>query len=113
MKTVVKIALGVLIAGVLLIGGCIALIGTSIDQGFKDVEKDRQAKAVSQSQIKDIKRGSSRRSVQRKLGKPENVQESNDESGRVVYLYYPVNGGEELDQWQLVFEGNKLTAKNR
>ena len=114
MRTVVKIALGIILAGVVLIAGCAVLFGAFVSEVDKGVREEGQKNAISRSDAARVKKGMSRREVVEILGKPRDTQTSEDELGKTTYLYYNVKGGGgALNQWQFVFENGKLRAKNR
>jgi len=115
MKTVLKIALGVILGLTVLIVGCSALLGSAVD----DVEKDSQKNAKTVQEIRKAHLGDTRADIERRLGKPASTQESTSTSDRPnddigdAYIYYPVKGGGILDRWQLVFDGDKLITRNK
>lgn len=118
MKTVFKVVLGVLIGGLLLIGGCVALIGGAANEVDKELDKEQNENAITNDQARSVKLGTTRAEVEQKFGKPESTQESENEGlGADTCIYYNVKGGEVLDQWQFCFGGNgnqgKLRNKNR
>lgn len=72
MKTVLKVALGVILAAVVLIGGCAALIGAGIE-GAKD-ESDKTA--ITVEQYGSAKTGSSTRDqIEADFGTPKSSQD--------------------------------------
>lgn len=66
MKTVFKIVLGILIASIVLIGGCAVLIGGAANQAQKDSDKH----AISLAQYEAIHHGQSKSAVIAKFGEP-------------------------------------------
>jgi anionic cell wall polymer biosynthesis LytR-Cps2A-Psr (LCP) family protein len=113
MGTVVKVALGVLLALVVVIAGCGLVFGAFVNEVDKGVKKETQKGALSRADAAKAKKGMTKRQVTRILGKPRDTQESDDELGREEYLYYNVKGGDALTSWQFVFRKGKLAAKNR
>lgn len=118
MKTVFKVILGVVIGGLVLIVGCSALIGGAANEAGKQLDKDQNKNAITNSQGRSVKLGTTRQEVERKFGKPKSDQESANEGlGEDTCIYYNLKGGELLDQWQFCFQGKgmqgKLTTKNR
>jgi hypothetical protein len=115
MKTVLKVALGVILGLTVLIVGCSALFSSAVDE----VEKDSQKNAKTVQEIRKAHLGDTRADIESRLGKPASTQESTSTSDRPddgigdSYIYYPVKGGEILDTWQLVFDGDKLIARNK
>lgn len=71
MKTIFKIALGIVLGCVVLIAGCTALLGAGLDEAQK--ESDRTA--ITPAQYQSIKTGQSRESVESKLGEPQSRDE--------------------------------------
>jgi len=115
MGTVVKIFLGITLAGVVLLVGCFALVGYSIDEGFKEVEREQSRNAISNREARAVKIGTSKDAVIEKLGEPRDTQEGENEGlGQDSCIYYNLRGGEVLDSWQFCFDSNdRLTARNR
>lgn len=75
MKTVIKIVAGILIASVLLIGGCVAIIGAGVDEA----QKQSDLTAITPAEYQSIKTGMKRSTVEAKLGKPESRDEFSTE----------------------------------
>lgn len=72
MKTVLKVMLGILLACVVLIGGCAALFGAAVD----DVQKDSDKTAITVQQYGSAKVGTSTRDeIESEFGEPQ----SNDD----------------------------------
>ncbi len=115
MKTVVKIFLGVVLAGVVLIVGCFAIVGYGIDEGVKEVERDQNRNAISNREARRVKIRTSKEDVIAKLGEPRNTQEGENEGlGQDSCIYYNLRGGEVLDSWQFCFDSrDRLTSRNR
>lgn len=118
MKTVFKVVLGVLIAGLLLVGGCVALIGGAANEASKEIDKEQNENAITNNQARGVKLGTARAEVERKFGPPKSDQESENAGvGSDSCIYYNIKDGEVLDQWQFCFGGKgkqgKLTGKNR
>jgi hypothetical protein len=115
MRTVVKIFLGVMLAGVVLIVGCFALVGYGLDEGVKEVERDQNRNAISNREARRVKIGTAKGDVIAKLGEPRDTQEGENEGlGQDSCIYYNLRGGEVLDSWQFCFDSrDRLTARNR
>ena len=79
MRTVVKIFLGVMLAGVVLIVGCFALVGYGLDEGVKEVERDQNRNAISNREARRVKIGTAKEDVIAKLGEPRDTQEGENE----------------------------------
>lgn len=72
MKTVLKVMLGILLAGVVLIAGCAILIGSAVD----DVQEDSDKTAITVEEYGSAKVGTATRSqLEAEFGEPQ----SNDE----------------------------------
>jgi outer membrane protein assembly factor BamE (lipoprotein component of BamABCDE complex) len=111
MKTVLKIALGILLAGVVLIGGCTALIAGAAN----DPEVKKSVAALDdmtgandgqyRAKIKRVELGMTQDEVVAIMGKPRDKQRMESEFGTDVSLYY--------GSWQLNFTDGVLDSKNR
>jgi uncharacterized protein HemX len=117
-STVLKVMLGVVLGGLLLIGGCVALIGGAANEAEKELDKEQNENAITNKQARSVKLGTTRAEVEQEFGPPKSDQESTNEGlGDDTCIYYNVKGGEILDQWQFCFEGSgqsgKLRSKNR
>jgi len=113
--TVVKIVLGIVLGGLVLIVGCFALVGYSVDEGFKEVDRQQNRNSISNREARSVKLGTAKGAVIRKLGDPRDTQEGENEGlGQDSCIYYNLRGGEVLDSWQFCFNSqDKLTSKNR
>jgi SmpA / OmlA family len=117
-KTVVKVALGILLGFTILTAGCAALVGVAandpevkksvqqLDGAAKDLddmagENDASYKA----KMRQVTLGMSKADVRALLGKPRDKQVMRTEYGRDDTWYY--------GSWQLSFENGSLTSKNR
>jgi hypothetical protein len=116
MKTVCKIATGVLVASLILIGGCVALIGAGVDEAQKESDKT----AITPAQYQSIKTGTKRSTVEAKLGEPQSRNEFSteieglgDEPIGSECIYYGKQG-EMLSLYQFCFDINtgKLESKS-
>ena len=68
MSTVLKIVLGILIAAVLLIGGCVALIGVGLEGVDEEFDKQQAESAISNGAARAIENGTSKSDVIEELG---------------------------------------------
>jgi len=75
MKTVVKVTLGILLAFVILIGGCVALIGGAANE----VQEDSDRTAITRDQYRQVKTGDRRSEVEALLGEPSSADEFSTE----------------------------------
>jgi outer membrane protein assembly factor BamE (lipoprotein component of BamABCDE complex) len=118
MKMVIKITLGILLACVVLVGGCTALIAGAADdpevkksvaqlekagEDLDDMtgENDHNYRA----KMRQVELGMSKSDVRGLLGKPRDVQVMRSDYGRSDTWYY--------GSWQLSFENGVLDGKNR
>lgn len=110
MKTVLKVALGIILGLTVLIVGCAVIVGVGVNDAVDKVDKDNQKTAVTQAQIDRIKPGKSRASVERLLGKPaaDDIQTSVTSDGKDVTVYYPVKNGNLLDRYQINYGTNGI-----
>lgn len=110
MKLVVKIALGVILAVVLLIAGCTALLSAGVSEAQSESDKT----AITRAEYEAVKKGSSRAEVEATLGKPSDVQESEIQSLGETYssdcIYYNQEG-ELTSLYQFCFDNDKLSSK--
>jgi hypothetical protein len=114
MKTMLKIAGGIILAFVLLIAGCTALIGV----GANEVQKESNEHAITRAQYRAIKSGMTRAQVEAKLGEPANDQDMNvsveelSVASNTQCIYY--NEKDEIvSMYQFCFDNGKLNSKAR
>ncbi len=116
MKTIGKIVAGILIASVLLIGGCVAIIGAGVDEA----QKQSDLTAITPAEYQSIKTGTPRSTVEAKLGTPQSRDEFSteieglgDEPIGQTCVYYGKEG-ELLGIYQFCFDINtdRLEAKS-
>lgn len=115
MKTMLKVALGIVLGVVILIVGCGLLISSGVD----DAEEERDATAISRQQFRSVKTGTPRREVIDKFGQPSDRQTFENEieglgSSRGSCIYYNEKGQELFEgaTFQLCFENGRLQSKN-
>ena len=117
MKTVLKVAAGIVLGLTVLIVGCSALVATGIDEA----EDERQEKGITASQFRGIPQGTTEGAVRTELGEPEDAQEFEQNipqldtgTRRSSCIYYPEKGEELFEgrSFQFCFDGGKLTSKN-
>lgn len=78
MKTVLKIALGIILAVTILIVGCAALIGTSVNKAVKDVQKESDKTSITQAEYQSVKvgaDGNTRDRIVSRFGEPQSQQD--------------------------------------
>ena len=119
MKLMLKIAGGIIIALVVLVAGCTALLAG----GANEVQKESDKTAITPSEYRSIKTGMTRSAVVSKLGKPADQQEM-DSAGITVEgtgvsadgldldcIYYNQDGELLGSMYQFCFESGKLESK--
>lgn len=112
MKSFMKITLAIVLAGCLLIGGCVALIGTSADKAIKDTQAESDKTGITMTQYRSIKLGTLRTDVRRILVVPPESKDSTEISDyRSECLYYN-RKGHLLSIFQFCFEHHKLVSKS-
>jgi len=110
MGTVLKVMLGLLLAFVVLIVGCVALFGSAAEE----VTREQQENAITDAQARGLPLGTRRRAVIERFGRPASTQESESEGlGRSGCIYYNRADGEFGENWQFCFEQGRLRSKNR
>ena len=57
MKTVLKIALGIILAFTVLIVGCVAIIGAGVDEAVDEVQKESDKTSITQAEYQSVKVG--------------------------------------------------------
>lgn len=111
--TFTKVVLGTVLGGMLLVGGCAAVIGA----GLSSEETD----GITRAQFDGVAQGASQSSIEADLGEPEDSQEFEtqipefqDAPSTSSCIYYPEKGKPILegDSFQLCFDDGKLTSKN-
>lgn len=115
MKTVLKVTLGILLACVILIGGCAALIGGAADE----VQEESDRTAISREQYRQVRTGDTKAEVEAALGEPASADEYSteidglDEPVGSSCIYYG-REGELLSLYQFCFDVNtdRLESKS-
>ena len=118
MKTIVKIALGILLGAILLIGGCAVLLGAGANEAVKEIDRQQQANSITQQQYRSTKTGTTQKTIEKRFGEPSDAQEFEtdipelDAKSKSSCVYYNRRGGEIGDIYQFCFDEGKLTSKN-
>jgi hypothetical protein len=111
--TFLKVVLGVVIGGTVLIGGCAALIAGGLES--------EQKKGITRAEFDSISQRTTQSEIEEKFGQPENAQdfetqipELQDQPSRSSCIYYPEKGRKILEgqSFQLCFDDGRLTSKN-
>lgn len=112
MKTMCKIAGGVLIALTVFIGGCVALLGAGVEEAQNESDKT----AITQEQYESVGKDDTLDSVKADFGEPEDRQDTElslDEeaekylgegAGGMTCIYYN-REGELASVYQFCFDG--------
>jgi len=118
-RTALKVFAAVCAAGLVLIGGCTALVVGGASEVAKQLDAEQRAHAISKATFDSLSIGMSEEEVIAAAGKePENRQEFesegflDDEPQSSSCIYYNRAGGEFGDVFQLCFDDGKLRAKN-
>ena len=115
MKTVLKVTLGILLACVILIGGCAALISGAADE----VQEENDRTATTREQYREVRTGDTKAEVEAKLGDPSSADEFSteieglDKPVRSSCIYYG-RKGELIAGYQFCFDVNtdRLDSKS-
>jgi hypothetical protein len=116
-RTFLKVMLGVIIGGCVLIGGCFALLAG----GVNEADKEQKKQGITLTQFRSISQGTSEGDIKDQLGKPEDAQEFEDAGvpgvtgkSKSSCIYYPEKGKGigEGHSFQFCFDNGKLTGKN-
>lgn len=113
MKTICKVATAIIVAALVLIGGCAALIGAGVDEAQKQNDKT----AITAAEFSTIGKGDTLASVKAEFGAPSDAQTyetdlSSDErellgtkAGGFDCIYYGREGSL-ADFFQICFDGD-------
>jgi hypothetical protein len=118
MGTVVKVALGVLLALTVLIVGCVALIGAGADEVVDEMDRQQRANSITLEQYRSVETGIGESELEERFGEPADAQEFEseipeiDEQSTGSCVYYNRRGGEVGDVFQFCFDDGRLTSKN-
>jgi hypothetical protein len=111
------VTLAVLLGGALLIGGCVGIIGS----GVEEAQREHNKKGITQSEFDSIQQGTTQQDVERQLGHPkdsrefeQNIPELQDQPLRSSCIYYPEKNRPLFkgQSFQFCFDERKLTSKN-
>jgi hypothetical protein len=92
---------------IIVIVALMALIGSAMNQ----VEQDAKANAISKTEFQSIDLGDRINDVRDEFGEPSSKQITHAAGTKTVFLYYPVDNDQLLDEYQLTFENGHLTGK--
>lgn len=111
--TLLKVTLGVVLGGTILVGGCVALVAG----GLSSKETD----GITRAQFDSIAQGTDQGEIEDQYGKPRDSQdfenqipELQDQPSKSSCIYYPEKGKPVLEgqSFQLCFDEGKLSSKN-
>lgn len=113
MKTILKIVVAGIILMVLFIGGCTALVGGVASEVGKEMDKEQAKHAITKQEFKSLEMGLTLSEVKEKFGNPdpEMTQKYKADGMKDTTVYYNVEGGDIMDQYQLSFTDGALSAK--
>lgn len=113
MKKFILIVGAVLTAIVIFSIAAIAMLGSAVDTAITETEKEMQEGAITQKQFRGIPNGVSIQEVINTLGEPDDRQTTRTKGVRSDCIYYPVAGGEMLENYQFCFTNGRLDSKSR
>jgi hypothetical protein len=111
--TFLKVVLGVVIGGTVLIAGCGAIIGAGLNA--------KETSGITRAEFDSISQGTAQSAIEDRYGKPEDSQqfeqqipELQSQPSTSSCIYYAEKGKEILDgqSFQLCFDEANLTSKN-
>ena len=110
---------GIVVAMILLCGGCTALFVVSVDKAVTDLNAEQERHAITPAQFDAVAIGTSQADVIASLGKePEDTQEFvsegvlDESEVSSSCIYYNKAGGEFGDLYQFCFDEGGLRSKN-
>lgn len=117
---VLKILLGLVLLGVLLVGGCTALLAGGVNEAVNSFNEEQAKSAISQETFDSIEIGATRTEVDAAVAPatPQDAQEFTqegvleEENISSSCIYFNREGGEFGDIFQFCFDGELLTSKN-
>lgn len=120
MKLMFKIVGSILIAFVLMLGGCAVLIGGAVNEVDKSVQKTTSSNAkhaMSEKTFKQVKtdRATPYERFVKRHGEPdpEMTQEQHVDGTELLTIYYHIEGGGLMDMYQFSFTDGKLDGKGK
>lgn len=115
--TVWKVMLGVVLGGLVLIVGCVAVLGSAVNEA----DKEQREQGITIEQFRSVGAGTSQEEVEATLGPPEDAQEFEQnipeldiQNERSSCIYYPEKGKGigEGRSFQFCFDNGRLRGKN-
>lgn len=117
-STFLRVLAAFLIVIVLLIAGCVALIGVGANEVADELDRQQNENAITQQEFRSIELGTAQDDVEERFGPPADSQEFEsegiitEEPANSSCIYYNREGGQFGDIFQLCFDESQLTAKN-
>lgn len=118
-RTLLKVFLGLSLAGLVFVVGCTVLLASAANEVGKQLDAEQAAHAITKAQFDEVNLGWAESHVTRSLGKePENRQDFEStgvidkEPANSSCIYYNKTGGTFGDTFQLCFSEGKLESKN-
>lgn len=118
-RTILKIFIGLCLAGLVFVIGCAALVGTAVNDAVNNLNAEQEKSAITRAQFKQLHLGMTEKQVKKQLGKkPQDRQDLQSEGvldgepSNSACIYYNKADGEWLDTYQLCFDNGRLTSKN-
>ena len=117
MRTVLKIAIVVVLGLTVLIVGCVAVLGA----GIEEADQEQRRQGITLAQFREVEQGTGQSVIERRFGPPEDAQEFEnqvpeiqDQPARSSCIYYPERGKGigEGRSFQFCFDEGRLTSKN-
>ncbi len=116
MGTFVKVVLGILVGGLLLIVGCVAVVGVGVDEAIDEVQEESDATSITLAEYESAATGEfTREDAEVMFGEPsssdeiqaegiEGIPESDVEQSCIYYN----REGEVASIFQFCFDGDKV-----
>jgi hypothetical protein len=112
MKTIVKIALGMVLGATILIVGCAALLGAGANKAIHDIRKSNDAHGITTAQYHSIKLGEKHSEVEAALVvSPVSRDDTQIANYNSSCSYYTQRGHVLGDFFQFCFHNNRVESK--
>lgn len=95
------------LAVILLLGGCVALIGLAVEEAGDEIDK----RSITRTEFNSIEPGQSEASVRAELGKPTREKEFGQPPTRCTYYPQREDGLLGLDEYRFCFQNGGLVRK--
>ena len=122
MKTILKVALGIILGLTVLIVGCAVIVGVGVNEAVDEVQKDSDKTAITQADYESVKTGpdgNSRKRIESRFGEPQSQQDVEtgeiegvpDSSSDLECIYYN-RKGKLVSLYQFCFENGRVESKS-